>query len=109
MPRNLKKIISNSANLKKYCGINYFKPEGITLLNQKLPTPNEDRVFLAANRYDRGVNWTQTAEAIEKLNLPPENYRIFNKGDHRFEGNEFFLAVDIFQFLDSSLLGKKMK
>jgi len=105
----LKKMNTDSLDLKKYSGINYFKPEGIVLINQTEPTPNEDRVFLAANRYDSGVNWTQTAKAIEKLNLPPKNYRIFKKGDHRFEGNGYFLSVDIFQFLDSSLLGKKMK
>jgi len=107
--RKLKKMDINSADLRKYSGINYFKSEGIVLFNQKLPTPNEDRVFLCANRYDSGINWNQTVEAIEKLNLPHENYRIFKKGDHRFEGNEFYLAVDIFQFLDSCLLGKKMK
>ncbi|MHA1473863.1 MAG: alpha/beta hydrolase [Promethearchaeota archaeon] len=109
LSRKLKKMNISSADLRKYSGINYFKSEGIVLFNQKLITPNKDRVFLCANRYDGGINWNQTAKAIEKLKLPPENYRIFMKGDHRFEGNEFFLAVDIFQFLDSSLLGKKMK
>ncbi len=109
LSRKLRKMNMNSANLKKYSGIYYFKPEGIVLFNQKFPTPNKERVFLASNRYDRGINWSQTAEAIEKLNLPPENYCIFMKGDHRFEGNGYFLSVEIFQFLDSSLLGKKMK
>ncbi len=109
LSKKLKKMNISSADLKKYSGINYFKPEGIVLFNQKIHTPNEDRVFLAANRFDKGVNWTQTAKAIEILNLPPKNYRIFMKGDHRFEGNEFFLAVDIFQFIDNTLLGKKMK
>jgi predicted esterase len=105
--RKLKKMNMDSTDLKKYSGINYFKPEGIVLFNQKIPTPNEDRVFIAANRYDRGVNWTQSATAIEILKLPPENYRIFKKGDHRFEGNGYFLSVDIFQFLDNTLLRKK--
>ena len=109
LSKKLKKMDMNIADLKKYSGINYFKPEGIVLFNHKIPTPNKDRVFLAANRYDKVINWTQSATAIEKLHLPPENYRIFQKGEHRFEGNGYYLSVDIFQFLDSSLLGKKMK
>ena len=70
---------------------------------------NQFFFYLNQDQMDGGVNWTQTAKAIEILNLPLENYRIFKKGDHRFEGNGYFLSVDILQFLDSSLLGKKMK
>jgi len=102
--RKLGKMNINLIDLEKYSGINYLKPEGVILFDQQIHTQNKERVFLAANKHDKGVNYSQTLAAIEKLNLPPENYRIFEKGDHRFEGNEFYLAVDIFQFLDRNLL-----
>ncbi len=89
--------------LIEYSGVSYFKREGIVLRGEKKPTPNKERVFLAANMDDPVVNWRSTKKAIDMLNLPPENYRIFEKGNHCFESGEYYLSVDLYRFLSNQL------
>ncbi|QEE15016.1 alpha/beta hydrolase family protein [Promethearchaeum syntrophicum] len=86
-------------DLRKYSGINYFKPEGIILQGDTQPTPNHDRVLLLANRDDPTVKVVNTEKAIEKLQLKHENYRIFKRGHHCFEGNEYFVALEMADFI----------
>jgi dienelactone hydrolase len=85
--------------LEQYSGYNFFKRDGITLIGGSKPTPNSDRVFLAADEHDHTVNVANTYQAIEILGLSCENFHIFTRGDHCFEGNEYFLAVDLYEFL----------
>ena len=89
--------------LKKYSGINKFKSEGVKLAYSNSPVPNEKRIFLAANKNDPVVTWKNTEFAIDKLKLPETNYRIFPKGNHCFDGNEYYLSVDIYRFLKKTL------
>lgn len=86
-------------DLRKYSGINYFKPEGILLRGDSEPTPNHKRVLLLANRDDPTVRVVNTERAIETLNLLPENYHIYAHGRHCFEGNEYFVSLEIADFV----------
>ncbi|WP_371803171.1 alpha/beta hydrolase family protein [Candidatus Lokiarchaeum ossiferum] len=86
-------------DLMKYSGTNYFKPEGIILRGDTEPTPNHKRVLLLANRNDPTVRVINTERAIEALNLPPENYHIYAHGRHCFEGNEYFVSLEIADFI----------
>ncbi len=89
--------------LHKFSGINKFNPEGVKLAYSSSKVPNEKRVFLAANKNDPVVTWKNTEMAIEKLKLPATNYRIFPKGNHCFDGNEYYISVDIYRFLKKTL------
>jgi dienelactone hydrolase len=83
--------------------IEFMRPEGITLTGANTPTPNQDRVYLTANAGDPLVPVSNTWRAIEKLQLPPTNYRVFAKSDHNFTHNEYYLSVDIYEFLRTHL------
>lgn len=89
--------------LEKYSGINYFKPKGLILTGDNEPTPNSDRVFIAANEDDGLVDVKNAKEAIRLLGLPEENYRIFKSGKHYNEGTEWPLAVAIYKFINEKL------
>ena len=84
-------------------GINHFRPEGIVLTEQTEYTPNNERVFIAADRDDPYVTFECAQKAIEKLQLTPKNYRIFKKGGNAFEGNEWSLSVAIYKFISEHL------
>lgn len=97
------KLDHPNATLEKYSGINHFKPEGIVLTGGDEPTPNSERVFLSANMTDSLVHPQNTIDAIEKLNLPESNYRLYKSGGHGHEGNEWSLAVAIYKFIKERL------
>lgn len=85
--------------MKDYSGYHKFNPDGIILEGESTPTPNKDRVFLLANEDDPAVTVENTKKAIEKLQLPKENYRIFKQGFHGFKGNEPYVTLEIYSFL----------
>lgn len=97
------KINHKADDLQKYSGINYLDPNGVILNGDLTSTPNSKRVFLAACKKDKIVNYKNTEMAVEKLNLPPSNYKIFNSGGHIFEGNEWTLSVLIYKFIKERL------
>ncbi len=97
------KFPKTDESLRKFSGINKFNPDGVKLAYSETKIPNEKRVFLAANKNDPVVTWKNTEMAIEKLKLPASNYRIFPKGNHCFDGNEYYISVDIYRFLKRSL------
>ncbi len=86
-------------DLIAYSGMHSFTPEGIVLTGNTTPTSNDDRVLLLANQDDPAVTVKNTNLAIQKLNLSVENYRIFPKGKHVFYGNEPYVALEIYTFL----------
>lgn len=87
----------------KLSGIKVFKKEGITLTGQNSPTPNSKRVFIFSNKDDKQAHILNTINAVEKLGLPVENYRVFQKGGHHFKGNEYYLSTEIYDVLLSCL------
>ncbi|MHA1820948.1 MAG: alpha/beta hydrolase family protein [Promethearchaeota archaeon] len=87
--------------LEKLSGINYFKKEGV-MINGKL-VPNSERVFITANKDDTLVTVKNSLDAIEKLDLPEENYRIYEKGKHIFIGNEWLLSAALYHFIEKRL------
>jgi hypothetical protein len=82
---------------------NHFHPDGVVLQGHSEPTPNSNRVFMACNLDDPLVPPENTLKAIEVLKLPPENYRIFKKGKHIFESNEWLLSAALFNFIHTRL------
>jgi hypothetical protein len=56
-----------------------------------------------ANRNDPTVKVESTLEAIQRMGLPPENYRLYPQGRHTFEGNEYYVALDIYFFIQRLL------
>lgn len=97
------KLSTDQEILKKYSGIEYFRAEGVQLEGEDTVTPNSERVFLLANCDDPTVRVKSTLEAIEKLHLPPSNYRLYPHGRHCFEGNEYYVALDIEGFIQRLL------
>ncbi|TFG16259.1 MAG: alpha/beta fold hydrolase [Promethearchaeota archaeon] len=97
------KFPNDEKELKKYSAVNYFRAEGICLRDDVEPTPNSARVFIMANKNDPVVRYENTLKAIQSLNLPPENYSIFEKGGHCFEGNEYWVANEINTFIKAIL------
>ena len=93
------KLSADPIVLRKYSGIEYFNSEGIILTGHTRPTPNADRVFLLANFNDPTVKVASTIQAIEKLKLSSSNFHIYNQGRHCFEGNEYFVALEIYLFI----------
>ncbi|MHA1339407.1 MAG: alpha/beta hydrolase family protein [Promethearchaeota archaeon] len=85
--------------LKKYRGLDYFNNEGVRLRDNTKLTPNSERVFLIADMEDSLVSPKNTLMAIEKLGLTEKNYKIFQKGGHGHEGNEYFVATLIYKFI----------
>lgn len=92
--------------LKAFSGIDFFNPEGIKLEGESQPTPNHQRVFLLANADDPAVKIDNTLSAVEKLQLPPNNYRIFPNGKHIFQTNEVYVSGEIYEFLRKFLSQK---
>jgi dienelactone hydrolase len=97
------KLNQSDEVMKSYSALYYMKPEGIVLHGHTTPTPNNDRLFLAANLDDPLVSYENTKRAIEILQLAPSNYRLYKSGGHAFEGNEFDLAVLVYDFVKSRL------
>ncbi|MCY3413214.1 MAG: prolyl oligopeptidase family serine peptidase [Candidatus Heimdallarchaeota archaeon] len=93
------KFQATSEEMQQYSAIHQFKAEGVILAGDSKPTANADRVLLLANKNDPTVTVKNTYLAIEKLQLPGKNYRIFPQGKHIFEGNEPFVALEIHDFL----------
>ena len=89
--------------LEKYSGINYFRPDGVVRTGDDEPTPNSDRVFMAAALDDPLVHPQNTLNAIEKLDLREENYCLYKGGGHTLEGNEWSLAVSSYKFIKERL------
>jgi len=90
---NISKILEHYSTMK------LFDPEGIDNADNSSKIPNSERVFLACCLDDTLVTCENTKQAIERLRLPSANYRIFTKGKHLNIGNEFDLAVDVFDFI----------
>ncbi len=84
---------------KALSGIHLFNKQGIILHGHVSPTPNDQRVFLFANKDDPQAHIENTYDAIEKLALGTSNYRIFQKGGHHFKGNEYYLSIEIYDVL----------
>ncbi|MBN2156809.1 MAG: prolyl oligopeptidase family serine peptidase [Candidatus Lokiarchaeota archaeon] len=101
------KFPNDDKELEKYSAVNYFKAEGICLRDEVKPTPNNARVFMMANKNDPVVKYENTLNAIQLLNLPPENYSIFEKRGHYFEGNEYWVAIEINSFIQAVLKNEK--
>jgi len=97
------KFPKDEKELEKFSALNYFSSEGIRLRDENHLTPNSARVFLMANKNDPVVKYQNTLKAIQKLNLPPDNYSIFEKGGHCFEGNEYWVAIEINTFISRIL------
>ena len=97
------KLNGSDAELTTHSPMQHFRPEGIVLEGDTLPTPNQDRVFLMASKDDPMVSFENTLEAVRRLNLPPANYRVFARGGHNHDGNEWDIATMIAMAVTSRL------